>query len=444
MKILFCLNHFLPDYVAGTEVYTFNLAKYLKAGDTDAVVLIPNLGSVVTEEYLYEDIKVIKYAENSIEDRNMIMGKTKPDGVEAFIQIIKNEQPDIVHFHELAPGRGINIFHVEAAWLLKKKIVLTCHVANYSCNTGNLKYKDTSYCDGKIEIMKCTACSYHARGIDDTKATMIKAAAGLVYSAGIDTTNWNNSLGTALGFPFMIATKRKDLLRLADMVDKIVVLTKWYKKILEINGVSPSRLCYISQGLPGEGAKAKTSFGNVELPLKLVFIGRISYLKGVHLLLNALQQLPDNTICLDIYGPDREDEYAVNCRQLATQMNNVNWMGSIDSNKVIEMLSGYDLLCLPSTFSEMSPLVIQEAFAAGIPVLASNVYGNAEQIEDGVNGWLFEFKCSVSLKKKLEMLIQEPRLIDEAKKNIPEVKSFEEVAIQYAELYAKMIKPQRD
>lgn len=48
-------------------------------------------------------------------------------------------------------------------------------------------------------------------------------------------------------------------------------------------------------------------------------------------------------------------------------------------------------MSLCSTFSEMSPLVIQEAFAARLPVIASNVYGNAEQITHGENGLLFNF-----------------------------------------------------
>jgi glycosyltransferase involved in cell wall biosynthesis len=66
----------------------------------------------------------------------------------------------------------------------------------------------------------------------------------------------------------------------------------------------------------------------------------------------------------------------------------------------------------------MSPLVIKEAFAAGIPVLASNVYGNAEQINDGKNGWLFKFNDSDALKTKLQQLIDDPFLVEIAQKNL--------------------------
>ncbi|MEO6719119.1 MAG: glycosyltransferase [Ferruginibacter sp.] len=441
MKVVLCLNHFLPAVIAGTEVYTLNLAKALKVMGAEVVVLIPNLGVNVTDEYYYEDIRVIRYAENSIEDRNMILGKTKPGGVATFINILKNENPDIVHFQELAPGKGISIFHVEAAWSLKIKIVLTCHVANYSCNTGNLKYKDEDLCDGEIKLLKCTACSYHARDITGVKRAILSVGARLMFSGGINSTNWNTSLGTALGFPFIIATKKEELLRLEKMVNKIVVLTQWYKRILEINDIQPRKLLYISQGLPGRSIATLSATSSAP-PLKLVFIGRISYLKGVHLILKALQQLSPSKISLDIYGADREDEYALNCKQIAATMHNVKWIGSIDSHKVIDLLAGYDLLCLPSTFSEMSPLVIQEAFAAGIPVLASDVYGNAEQIKDGINGWLFKFKSSADLQNKLTRLIDQPGLINEAKKAVPATKAFAEVASQYYELYNSILEHQ--
>lgn len=49
----------------------------------------------------------------------------------------------------------------------------------------------------------------------------------------------------------------------------------------------------------------------------------------------------------------------------------------------------HDVLCLCSTFSEMGPLVIHEAKAGGIPILAIYIFGNAEQIQDGVDGLVF-------------------------------------------------------
>ena len=87
----------------------------------------------------------------------------------------------------------------------------------------------------------------------------------------------------------------------------------------------------------------------------------------------------------------------------------------------------------------MSPLVIQEAFAANVPVIASDVYGNAEQITHNENGWLFTFKDSDSLKLQLQQLINNPSLVEKAKNNIKPVKSFSTVASEYLIVYKKVL-----
>jgi len=438
LKVIFCLHHFLPEYIAGTEIYTYNLAKNLSDSGVQTLVLIPNFGNDETKEYEWQGLRVIKYGENSIEDRKMIMGKKKPDGLKEFVRIIGKEKPDIIHFHELAPGSGINIFHVEKAYELKIPIVLTFHLSYYTCFKGSLIYKDVEKCDGLIKIKRCTECVYFSKGITGIKGKVLSNAALSLYKTGINTMGLNNSVGTALGFPFVIDKIKKDLLRLASFSNKIVVLTEWYKEILEKNEVPTDKLVLIKQGLTNE---LKITSGNIHirLPLKIVFIGRISELKGLHLLIDAVDTIPEEKISLDIYGQETGDDYATSCKQKSTLKNNIYWHGTISSDMVIPTLSQYHALCLPSTFSEMSPLVIQEAFAAGIPVIASDVYGNAEQIKDGINGWLFRFKDSNGLALRLQELINDPRKLESAKQNFPSATSFKEVAGKHFELYSKIL-----
>ena len=437
MKIFFSLNYFLPHRLAGIEVYTFKLALSLQNAGAEVAVLIPFFDSLQNDSYTYEGIHVIRYAENSTEDREMILGKTKPEGLINFVKIILEEKPDLVHFHELSAGRGVNLFHVQAVAAIGIQTILTCHLSTYSCQTGNLVYKDERLCDGIIRTHVCTACAYNARGIHGTKSSLLQSASKLLYAAGINTTHLNSGFGTALGFPFLIEKKKKELLQLAALCSRIVVLTHWYKTILEANGVPADKIQYCAQGLTGKIIEADTNKST--LPLRIVFVGRVSKYKGLHLLLQALQYLPAGKINLTIYGPVTEDEYGKSCREQSAKMENVFWKGTIAPGKVVELISDYDLLCLPSTFSEMSPLVIPEAFAAGIPVLASNVYGNAEQVQDGENGWLFDFKSVSSLKEKLEMLIENPVFIDLAKKNLPVPRSFDAVAVEHLEMYKSVL-----
>ncbi len=419
------------------EVYTFNLARSLQMRGIEVAVLLPNFEHELNDSYYCEGIRVMRFAENSQSNRGLIMGKRPPDGLKRFIKILEEEKPDILHFQELSAGRGIGLYHLAAAADLKIKILLTCHLSAYSCQTGNLVYKEEKLCDGIIRRGMCTACSYQARGITGIKATLLKTSASLLYVAGINATQWNSTPGTALGFPFLIDKKKKELVTLSILCDRIVVLTKFYGQILEANGVPVEKIFHSLQGLTGKAIGQAAM--HVSSHLRLVFVGRVSKYKGVHLLLEALHQLPIDAISLDIYGPVTEDEYGQDCVKESANMPNVKWKGSLPNTEVINKLSGYDLLCLPSTFSEMSPLVIQEAFAAGLPVLASNVYGNAEQIRHGLNGWLFEFKNATALKEQLQLLINDASLIDEAKMHLPATRSFDEVAKEHIELYESLV-----
>jgi glycosyltransferase involved in cell wall biosynthesis len=87
----------------------------------------------------------------------------------------------------------------------------------------------------------------------------------------------------------------------------------------------------------------------------------------------------------------------------------------------------------------MSPLIIQESFSVGVPIIASKVYGNMEQIQHGINGLLFEFNNSIDLKKQILRCIHEPKLVNSMSSNIKQPRSFESVAEDYLKLYNRVL-----
>lgn len=257
----------------------------------------------------------------------------------------------------------------------------------------------------------------------------------------VDFRKMNHPLGTLLGTANIIDKVKKDLIELVDLCDQVVCLTNWYEEILLKNGISASKISVIRQGLPF-GSSVKYEANNLKCDiksLKLIFLGRISAFKGLHLLIEAMIGFESDEVELSIYGNSEIGDYESNLREKTKGMPNVHWYGKLDQSEVINTLICHDVLCLCSTFSEMSPLVIQEAKAAGIPVLASNVYGNAEQIKDGVDGLLFEFDSIESLKEQIEKLINYPELLTMLKKNITKPRSFREVADEYLELYNELL-----
>lgn len=122
---------------------------------------------------------------------------------------------------------------------------------------------------------------------------------------------------------------------------------------------------------------------------RLLFVGRLAAVKGVPLLLEAVaalaKDIPGLQLTLIGDGPERG---ALEARALdlgiAGHCSFVGWRGQAE---VAEALSRADLLCLPS-FAEGVPVVLMEAMAARLPVVATRIAGIPELVEDGVHGRL--------------------------------------------------------
>ncbi len=438
MRILHVLNHFLPSNTAGTEVYAWSLAKQLKTKGIKIKVLIPHYKQSVSADYIYDGLQVCQFAEPSLVDRSLIMGFRKPDGINSFIEHLNSEKLDIIHFHEIAGSNGITIHHVEAAKKTGARVLFTFHLSVLSCMTGTLMQNGIEGCDGKIDVKKCTQCYLKYKKINPLQQKLLSWFSLLLIKIGFDTRGYSNKLGTALGTSFLVEKKKKELISLLAHCDKVIVLTKWYREILLANGIPDDKIFFIPQGLP-EKSVLKNSYKSNTDKLKFIFVGRISQFKGLHLLIDAFKKLNSNAVQLDIYGQADDVDYESNLKKLAVNMPCIQWKGLLPHENVVQVMAQYDALCLCSTFSEMSPLVIQEAFAAGIPVIASNVYGNAEQIKHDVNGLLFKFNDSVDLLKQLQRCINEKDLLPNLSSNILPPRSFEEVANEHIKLYNSLL-----
>lgn len=440
MKVVHVLNHFLPNQTAGTEVYVWALSKQLQKIGIDVTVVIPNYESEFAETYQFDGIDVYKYSEKSKADRKLILGLKKSNGVDNFQKYIADTKPDIVHFHELAGSNGVSVFHIEAAKELGVQVLFTMHLASATCNSGNLMFMQKNICDGIINVSKCTLCSLQKRLNSDMLAHGISLCTTLMYrSFKLNTMHLNNSFGTLLSYPFQIENILKKLKRIEAACDIIIPITKWYKEILLQNGVSEKKLQLVLQGLPTSPTKITAIDLPNQLPLKLIFIGRISELKGISILIEAAKRFSPDQLQLDIYGATNDTNYYNTCINATMQIKVIRWMGKLRQEEVINVMQQYHALILPSIFSEMSPLVIQEAFTAKIPVIGSNVYGISEQVINSVNGFLFEMGNVDSLVNLLSKLVDDKSLLLNCKFGIPTTRNFNLVASEYLGIYNKLL-----
>lgn len=446
MKIVHCLIHYFPYQMAGTEVYTQALATLQKKEGFEVSVVTPYINwwspGNSKEHYQYEGVDVYQFNEpGNPSDPDLYTGKKKPEGVEQFIQLLQTLRPDIIHFHQLNISNGLCMWHVKAAKATGARVFFTMHLSALTCYT-NVLIRNNKLCDGRLRLGACTACSYNSLfHIPYIAAKPLSVLSNMAAYTGIPGLLKNGRLKTFLSVPQILKRKKNDIAAAVEYFDKLVCLTDWYREMLLANNVPADKIAVIKQALahnPGTASRSlhkPSARGTV--PVKLVFVGRIQPQKGVLMMIKAVSRFTKAQLTLDIFGKEEKNvAYFQQCMELIQQSANITWGGALNGSEVVNVLATYDMLCLPSTFSEMSPLVIQEAFAAGIPVLASKVHGNLEQVKHGHNGLLFDFCSEESLLSQLNYIIANREVLQQLTQNVSCPSYFEDVHKQYLQLYA--------
>jgi colanic acid/amylovoran biosynthesis glycosyltransferase len=167
-------------------------------------------------------------------------------------------------------------------------------------------------------------------------------------------------------------------------------------------GVDPSRYADRSLELAG---------GDREQEIRLVFVARLDHVKGVGELLEAVAALaPDHPgLRLDLAGdgPDRA-AYEKLTRELGLEQL-VTFHGYVNQAEVAELLATADVYVLPS-FAEGVPVGLMEAQAGGLPVVATQVGGVSELVEDDVSGFVCRPGDRVQLADRIARLASDGHL----------------------------------
>jgi glycosyltransferase involved in cell wall biosynthesis len=144
--------------------------------------------------------------------------------------------------------------------------------------------------------------------------------------------------------------------------------------------------------------------------LKLVYVGRLDALKGVHFLLEVADKLADYyDFHLTLLGGGRDEE------ALRKQYQNCKWCnfkGFVAREDVSNAMNNADLLCLPSLWFENMPGVAVQALSLGLPVFGSHKGGIKEVVEDGKNGLLLPPGDFDAWYKALEDILKHSEKLD--------------------------------
>jgi phosphatidylinositol alpha-mannosyltransferase len=139
-------------------------------------------------------------------------------------------------------------------------------------------------------------------------------------------------------------------------------------------------------------------------PLRIAFVGQAVERKGLPILLRAFEALRDHVPAqLTIVGADAESVEA-----LLEDTSGILVLGKVDDDRKQEVLREADVLCAPSLGGESFGMVLTEAFAAGTPVVASDIAGYREVVQDGVDGILVPRGDATALAETLRDLAIDP------------------------------------
>ena len=180
-----------------------------------------------------------------------------------------------------------------------------------------------------------------------------------------------------------------------DLVDGFISPSDFLRQRYVAWGVAPNRITVIENGQPGEPPSPPRPLQEGELRNRFGFFGQITPYKGLDVLLGALAQLrrkERRSIVLEVHGANLELQTAEYRERVETlrkpliEEGVVQWVGPYQPYELRNRMAGVDWVVVPSIWWENSPMVIQEAFLCGRPLLVSDIGGMAEKVRDGVDG----------------------------------------------------------
>ncbi len=200
--------------------------------------------------------------------------------------------------------------------------------------------------------------------------------------------------------------------------DKIITITKWEIPYLKKIGVSSDKIVYIPNGVPKEFFTQKKS----KEENKVLFLGRISPIKNLEVLIKSIPLIKDKKIKFELVGPAEED-YLDKLKSLANSLGVSKRI--IFSNPVydlvekIKKIDSAKVFVLPSK-REAMPQALIEAMAREKIVISSNNPGSKEIVQNEKNGFIFEKNDPEDLAKKISLALSSKKSMmkEDARKSV--------------------------
>lgn len=331
---------------------------------------------VANEKQMLEDHghKVVLYSRNNSELKEMSTLQKlmlpfttvfNPRTYRDIKHLIKTEKIDIVHVHNTLNLISPAVYY--AARVMGVPVVQTIHNFRLLC-PGATFYRDGHICEDCVS--KGLMCSVKHRCYRNSRLQTLAC---------------------------VISTK---IHRMTGIYGKIsyICLTEFNKdKLIQLKQIKPDRV-YVKPNFTYE-PEIKNDARKYYL-----FIGRVEEIKGLPVVIEAFEKMPNKHLMIAGTGTKLEDY-----KRQTYRANNIEFKGFVQKNELQKLLKKAKAVIVASQWYETFGMIAVEAFSSRVPVIAGDIGNVASLVDDGVNGVKFQYDSSNSLIQAVKRFEQLPR-----------------------------------
>lgn len=448
MHILHAIHDFPPRHQAGSEIYALELAR-TQAARHDVTIVCAEYDPARDHGHvtwrMHQGLPVVEIVNNwrceSFEDtyRSRLM-------TARLRQLLAMVRPDVLHVHNL-----LNLsFELPAiARQLGIPVTATLHDYTLVCASGGQRVhrRDRHVCH-EIDTARCARCftesPFHAQ-TTFARVTTAGVRARLL-ARGAATARWlaprllsraaraARHLGPAVT-QTDIEARMAAARRVFQDVDLFVAPSPALGREFVALGLPADRLVVSDYGMATRPQVPRSAGGR---QLRIGFVGTLVWHKGVHVMLEAVRLLPPHRFTLQLFGNTTTfPDYTAELKAMAAGLP-VTFTGGFPPARSPEIYSQIDVLVVPSLWPENSPLVIHEAFMAGVPVVGARMGGIVDLVTDQVNGLLYDASSPEALAAALRQLIDDPARAATLGSAAPPVKTVQQDAREWDDVYERL------
>ena len=315
--------------------------------------------------------------------------------------------PDIVHAH----GEKLKVAIV--CKTLGIPCIVTAHHGGLVCPAGALLNTNDKICTIPAEYKYCLKCYLRNTPTGLFWHPIIKHLSSKHYC------RIGHCLNKLPFIPFLspigetgmiVNQKLKDWQELKENATHFIAPSNAIAEALERNGCHHEKISVIPHGIPKLNNNYQFSIFNYQF-IKFYYVGRISYIKGIHVLLKSFSSIKNDEIELHIIGgavTNSEKRYQKNLQRHYKSDSRIVWHGKMPLEQVMQVVSDFHCLVHPAICLEIFGLDIAEALSQHKYIIATRCGGPEMQIHNESEGLLVAPNDANALRDAMLHFINKP------------------------------------